>query len=82
MSASIWMRWKQTINWLHDCLKCWVCLVPVVDFGAICSRVRDGHMALPLFKKPVDLSRRCAKRFNSKRPTLYITVDGCKEASQ
>lgn len=54
----------------------------VVDFEMICDvgnlscRVREGKLALPLFKKPMDVSRQKAKRLNSRHPCLYIEVKG------
>lgn len=59
----------------------------VVDFEMICDvgnlscRVREGKLALPLFKKPMDLSRQKAKRLNSRHPCLYIEVEGISEDS-
>jgi hypothetical protein len=47
----------------------------IIDFGLI-PRVRQGKLALPLFKKPVDISRQRAKPLNNRYPCLYIQVEG------
>jgi len=53
----------------------------IIDFGVI-SRVRQGKLALPLFKKPVDISRQRAKALNSRHPCLYIQVEGLSSETE
>lgn len=53
----------------------------IIDFGVI-SRVRQGKLALPLFTKPVDISRQRAKPLNSRHPCLYIQVEGLSSETE
>jgi len=53
----------------------------IIDFGVI-SRVRQGKLALPLFKKPVDISRQRAKPLNNRHPCLYIQVEGLSSETE
>lgn len=68
-------QWKESKKKMSTIAWSYVDCDMVCDFGSIC-RVREGNVALPLFKKPMDLSKRLTKRLNTNHPCLYISISG------
>lgn len=68
-------QWKESKNKMSTIAWSYVDCDMVCDFGSIC-RVRQGNLALPLFKKPMDLSKNQARRLNGKHPCLYVSISG------
>lgn len=68
-------RWKESKNKMSTIAWSYVDCDMVCDFGTI-SKVRRGNVALPLFKKPMDLSKQQTKRLNGNHPCLYISISG------
>jgi hypothetical protein len=68
-------QWKESKNKMSTIAWSYVDCDMVCDFGTI-SKVRRGNVALPLFKKPMDLSKHQTKRLNGNHPCLYISISG------